>query len=120
MLVLVGTSFMRMGVFVIVRMRMSSLVLLAVVKAGTVGVLVFVFMRMRVFMLMFVGVPGFVRVRVGMIMGVNPDRVFSRQSASTISTHYSISREATSISRPARSWPLGLWQSGHSANISSD
>jgi hypothetical protein len=42
------------------------------------------------------------------VMGAYTCRSFSGQSASAILTHYSISKEATSISRPARSSPLRL------------
>jgi hypothetical protein len=42
------------------------------------------------------------------VMSAYADRRFSGQSASAIFTHQSISREANSISRPARSSPLGM------------
>jgi hypothetical protein len=42
------------------------------------------------------------------VMGAYTCRSFSGQSASAILTHYSISKEATSISRPARRSPLRL------------
>jgi len=115
MLVLMLVSLVGMRMRVNMWMRMPMLVFLTVVKPRP----------MRVLMLMFVLVPVGMSVimlimLVGMVVRANPNRVFSRQSASAISTHYSISKEATSISRPARSSPLGVWQSGHSANISSD
>ena len=42
----------------------------------------------------------------GLFPRAYPDRVLFRRAASAIVTHYSISKEATSISRPARSSPL--------------
>src|SRR5215475_4505442 len=100
---------------------MLVLVFLAVVKSRPMHVLMlmlmFVFVRVGMSVAMVVVM---LTMLMGMAVRANPNWVFSRQSASAISTHYSISKEATSISRPARSSPLGVWQSGHSANISSD
>jgi hypothetical protein len=42
------------------------------------------------------------------VMSTHTNRRFSGQSASAILTHQSISKEASSISRPARSSPLTL------------
>jgi hypothetical protein len=42
------------------------------------------------------------------VMSAYAHRRFSGQSASAILTHQSISKEASSISRPARSSPLSL------------
>jgi hypothetical protein len=42
------------------------------------------------------------------VMSAYTGRSFSGQSASAIITHQSISKEASSISRPARSSPLKL------------
>jgi hypothetical protein len=89
---------MRVGVGMSVRMGM----IVAVVLSQTVFMLLFMFMAMFV------------------VMSANAYWRFTRQSASAVFTHQSISNEANSISRPARSSPLNLWQSGHSANISSD
>ena len=54
------------------------------------------------------------------VVGAYTHRFLSGQPASAFVTHQSISKEASSISRPARSSPLRRWQSGHSANMSSD
>ena len=74
-----------------------------------------------VLMAMFVSVPVIALMLMGMLLGMStdPHGILSRQSASTISTHQSISNEANSSSRPARISPLGLWHPGHSPNISS-
>jgi hypothetical protein len=64
----------------------------------------------------------FMRVFMGVlvVMSAYTTRTFAGQPASAVFTHYSISSEANSISRPARSSPLGVWHPGHSANRSSD
>src|SRR5215831_18546634 len=74
--------------------------------------LMFVFVRVLVFVIMF--------MLVSVVVGTHLGRSFSRQSTSAIFAHYSISKEANSISRPARRSPLGLWQAGHSPKKSSD
>jgi hypothetical protein len=61
--------------------------------------LVFVSMFMVVRMIMI----------VFLVLGTDAKRSFPGQSASAIFTHYSISIEASSISRPARNSPLGAW-----------
>ena len=86
--------------FLTVMMSRSMLMLMLVLM------LVLMFMLMLVFMFMSVN-------------GANTCRVLARQSTSAISTHYSISIEATSNSRPARNSPLSWWQEGHSASMSS-
>ncbi len=71
-----------------------------------------VLMLVRVTVVRTIAEPGFMRVFV--LMGVcvfvslstEADRGFTRQSASAVFTHYSISIEANSISRPARNSPL--------------
>ena len=87
-----------------------------------VSVRVRVSMRVGVVVVMVMSRTMFVRMAmiVLVVLGLDANRFFSRQAASAFFTHQSISIEASSISRPARSSPLGLWQSGHSANISSD
>jgi preprotein translocase subunit SecG len=42
-----------------------------------------------------------------MVMSINAHRIFSGQSASAFLAHQSTSSEVSSISRPARSFPLG-------------
>src|ERR1035438_8374114 len=70
---------------------------------------------MRVVMMMAMAVT--VVMIMVVVMGTNAHRIFTGQSASAILAHQSTSNEVSSISRPARSSPLGRWQSGHSANI---
>jgi hypothetical protein len=67
------------------------------------------------FMVMFVSMV--VAVSVAVTLTSDSNRSLARQTASAIFTHYSISREASSNSRPARSSRLGVWQSGQAANI---
>ena len=95
---------------------------LVMVLAWAMLMLVLVFVSMPMLMVVVIRVLMSVPVPVFVLMGMSADarRVFAWQSASAVFTHYSISSEATSISRPARRLPLGSWQSGHSANISSD
>jgi hypothetical protein len=50
----------------------------------------------------------FVLIGLFVVMSAYAYWRFSGQSASAIFTHQSISKEANSISRPARSSPLGL------------
>src|ERR1039458_5543406 len=47
------------------------------------------------------------------VMGTNAHRIFTGQSASAFLAHQSTSNEVSSISRPARSSPLGRWNSLH-------
>ena len=101
-----------MAMAVCVSMRMT--VLFAMVMPGPM------FMLMVGAMFMFMVVLMRMRVFVLLMLGANPNRVFSGQSAAAIFTHYSTSKEASSSSLPARNSPLGVWQSGQSANISSD
>jgi hypothetical protein len=83
---------------------------MAVVLPRTVLVVVIMLMLvpMIVIMDMAVGMVVTVLVAVLVVMGAYAYRSFSGQSASAIFTHYSISKEASSISRPARSSPLKL------------
>jgi hypothetical protein len=69
--------------------------------ARPVGMLMFVLVSM-VMLMTFCGrvFMAVVRCALGFLAG---------QSASAIFTHYSISIEASSISRPARNSPLGAW-----------
>ena len=91
------------------------IMLVAMMFAGTMGMLMLVFMRVVVVVIMIMAVT----MRVLMVFRTDAHRVFPGQSASAFFTHQSISSEATSISRPARISPLRVWHSGHSANISS-
>jgi hypothetical protein len=117
---------MRMLVGVRVRMSMRVAVLFTVVMAWPVFVLmimsVFMVMALAVFMVVVLPVSVLVRMRVCVfvVMSSDPHGIFPRQSAAAIFTHYSISNDASSISLPARKSPLGWWQSGQSANMSSD
>jgi hypothetical protein len=90
----------RVGVGVGMSVRVGMVV--AVVVSRTVLVLMLVAVLLAVVMLVTVLMSRF------MVMSANTCRSFSGQSASAIFTHQSISKEATSISRPARSSPLGL------------
>jgi hypothetical protein len=83
---------MRVGVrvWMVVTVVVSRTVLMLVPVAVVVVMLVIVLMGMFV------------------VMSAYADRRFSGQSASAIFTHQSISKEASSISRPARSSPLGM------------
>ena len=87
---------------------MAKFMLFAMVPTWTVLMLVFMFMGMvmRVRMVMFMVMN--LRMSVVVVMSTNANRVFPRQSAAAFFTHYSISIEASSISRPARRSPLGL------------
>src|ERR1035441_2897715 len=110
------------GVGVAVGMSMRVVMLMIVVVTRAVLVIVLMFMTMIVIMARAVGMGVVVTVLVFMlvVMSTHTNRRFSGQSASAILTHQSISKEASSISRPARSSPLTMWHPGHSANISSD
>jgi len=94
------------------RVRVGVSVRVRVVVAVVVSRTMLMLMLMAVLMFMFMGLL--------VVMGAHARRILSGQSASAIFTHQSISKEASSISRPARSSPLRLWHSGHSANILSD
>jgi nitrogen fixation protein FixH len=63
-------------------------------------------MPMILFMGVVVGMFVAVLISMFVVMGAYACRSFSGQPASAIFTHQSISKEATSISRPARSSPL--------------
>jgi hypothetical protein len=67
-----------------------------------------VFMLMRMPMVMVMMVFMLVLMSMFMVMSAHTYGRLSRQSASAIFTHQSISNEANSISRPARSSLLGL------------
>ena len=77
-------------------------------RAVLVRVLVLMFMLMTVLMTVVVGMVVTVLRAMLVVMSAYTGRSFSGQTASTILTHYSISKEASSISRPARSSPLRL------------
>jgi len=102
--------------YVGVRMSVRMGMLVAVVLSRAVFMLV----RVRMVMLMLRAMVVFVLMSMFVLVSAHAYWRFTRQSASAIFTHQSISNEANSISRPARSSPLRLWQSGHSANRSSD
>lgn len=87
----------RVGVRVGMRMRVLVVMPMVMPRA----MLVFVLVLMVVAMI----VP--VHMRMMMVMSAYSYRAFPGQSASAIFTHYSISSEASSISRPPRSSPLG-------------
>ncbi len=91
-----------MGDTTLVLMFMSMFVLVCMTATVVMVVIMLVLMFMLMFML--------VGVRVNLR---NPWR-FTRQTTAAISTHYSISSDAISSSRPARISPLGLWHPGHS------
>jgi hypothetical protein len=82
------------------RMRMAMRVIVGFTRA----VLVFVFMPVAVIVAMIV----WMIMVVIMLVGTAASRRFSGQPASAIFTHYSISIEANSNSRPDRRSPLGL------------
>ena len=101
--------FVRMGMRVWMGVRV--LVMFARTVAVLVSVLVLVGVLMRVVVMMvLVAVLVIMRMVhiVFVVMGTDACRVFSGQTATAIFTHYSISSEASSISRPARRSPLGL------------
>jgi len=107
---------MGMGVRVAVLftvMIARSMFMLVVMSMRVIGVIVVV---MCVWVLMV----GLVTMRVFVVMSTDPHGIFSGQSAAAIFTHYSISKEASSISLPPRKSPLGWWHVGQSPNISSD
>jgi cell division protein FtsL len=82
----------------------------AVVLTGSVFVVVIVpmFRPMIVIMALLVCMVLTVLMFMLVVMSAYAHRRFSGQSASAILTHQSISKEASSISRPARSSPLSL------------
>ena len=93
----------RVGVGVGMGVRVGMIVAVVVSRAVLVLVLLLVFMPMIHPALSMPWPSSHVRG-----VALTPDRSFAGQSASAILTHQSISKEATSISRPARSSPLGL------------
>ena len=107
---------LRRGVGVAVRMGVGmdvgKIMILAMMVTGPVFMLVFVSMLML--MIMIVSMLMTVVVIMGMrvsglgLARADPRRVFPRQTATAIVTHQSISKEATSNSRPARSSRLAL------------
>jgi hypothetical protein len=86
--------------------------LLTMVVARTMFMLMLMLMTMFVIVIM--------RVLVLVVMSAYPYRALPGQSTAAIFTHYSISKEASSISLPARKSPLGWWHLGQSPNMSSD
>lgn len=88
------------------RVRVGMVVALVMSRTVLMLVLVAVIMAMVVSMAMLVTVLMFMSMFV--VMGAHAYRSFSGQSASAILTHQSISKEANSISRPARRSPLKL------------
>ena len=80
----------------------------AVMLSRFMLVLVIMLMSMPMIMAMLVGMAVAVLMFMLVVMSAYTCRSFSGQSASAILTHYSISKEATSISRPARRSPLRL------------
>jgi hypothetical protein len=104
-----GVLIMRMRMGVTMRVRVRMVMVLAVVMAWAICMPVLMSMVMMVIM----------AVLMIMMMSTDTNRIFSGQSAAAFFTHYPISKEASSISLPARSSPLGLWQAGHSLNRSS-
>ena len=103
-----------------VRMRMGVRLRMRVAMVLSRPVLVLMFMTVLVRMLVVLSV----LVVVGMfvfvlVLGRDTRGIHPGQTATAFFTHYSISIEASSISRPARRSPLGWWHSGHSANKSS-
>src|ERR1035441_1816476 len=119
-----SVSFALGLVGVVVGMSMRVVMLVVVVVPRAVLVIVLMVMPMIVIMAravgMGMGMAVTVLVFMLVVMSTHTNRRFSGQSASAILTHQSISKEASSISRPARSSPLTMWHPGHSANISSD
>jgi len=95
---------MRMGVGVGMRVRVGMIVAVVVARPMFVSVA----MLMLVAVPMAVGMIVPVLMTVFVVMSAYADRRFSGQPASAIITHQSMSKEANSISRPARSSPLRL------------
>jgi hypothetical protein len=90
--------------------RVGMVMSMSMMFPGTMRVLVGMIMlvAMAVVVVMTVTVLMVVVMSMLMVFGTNAHRLFSGQSASAFFTHQSISSEATSISRPARSSPLKL------------
>lgn len=103
---------MRVGMGMVVT-RSGSRVMVMPVLMGMRRILI---VSMIVVMLMIMG------MIVGMIILMSrvSNRFFARHSAAAIFTHYSISREASSSSRPARKSRLGAPHVGQGESKSSD
>src|SRR5262245_42307510 len=99
---------MRVAVGMGMRMCVRVTMLLPMVVAWSMFVLMMMFMPVFMDIFVFMHVWVLMNVFVLVVMSTDPHWVFSRQSAAAIFTHYSISKEASSISLPARKSPL-VW-----------
>ena len=99
---------------VAVGVAMGMCVRVAMLLTMVVARTMFMLMLMTMFVIVIM------RVLVLVVMSAYPYRALPGQSTAAIFTHYSISKEASSISLPARKSPLGWWHLGQSPNMSSD
>ena len=121
-----GVGMVMDQVPVSVGMRMRVGVGMVVTRSGSKVMLMPVLMSMRRILIVSMIVVMLILMIMGMIVGMIilmsrvSNRFFARQSAAAIFTHYSISREASSSSRPARKSRLGAPHVGQGESKSSD